>query len=106
MDDLDKYIQKRKERDPEFARGYKAGYEEFKVGVLLRGARERAGVTQEELANAIHSKKSVISRLENQASDARVSTLRKVAQALGKELVIEIRDPKGKRVGRKPTVRA
>lgn len=93
MDDLNKYIQKRKERDPVFAEGYEAGLQEFLVGVLLREAREAAGVTQEELATAIQTKKSVISRLENQASDARVSTLRKVAGALGKELVIEIRDP-------------
>ena len=93
MDDLDKYIQKRKERDPEFAEGYESGFQEFLIGVLLKEAREDAGVTQEELATAIHTKKSVISRLENQASDARVSTVRKVAQALGKELVIELREP-------------
>ena len=98
MDDLDKYIQERKDRDPAFAAGYDSGYKEFMVGVLLREARKNAGVTQEELANAIHTKKSVISRLENKSSDARVSTLRKAAQALGKELVIELRD-------RKPTRR-
>ena len=92
MDDLDKYIQDRKQKDPAFAEGYENGYKEFLVGVLLREARERAGVTQEELAQAIQTKKSVISRLENKASDARISTLRRVAQALGKELVIEIRD--------------
>lgn len=92
MDDLDKYVEKRKERDPEFAEGYDAGYQEFLVGVLLREARKEAGVTQEALAEALHTKKSVISRMENQASDARVSTLRKVAHALGKELVIELRD--------------
>ena len=73
MDDLDKYIEQRKERDPEFARGYEAGFQEFLIGALLKEAREDAGVTQEELATAIQTKKSVISRLENQASDARVS---------------------------------
>lgn len=97
MDDLDKYIEKRKGRDPEFAKGYESGYQEFLIGILLREARESVGVTQEELATAIQTKKSVISRLENQASDARVSTLRKVAQALGKELVIELREPTKKR---------
>lgn len=97
MDDLDKYIERRKDRDPEFAKGYESGYQEFLIGILLRQARENAGVTQEELATAIQTKKSVISRLENQASDARVSTLRKVAQALGKELVVELREPTKKR---------
>lgn len=91
MDDLDKYIEQRKALDPTFEKGYEAGYQEFLVGILLKEARKEAGVTQEELANAIHTKKSVISRLENRANDVRVSTLRKVAQALGKELVIELR---------------
>lgn len=101
MDDLDQYIQHRKDRDPSFAEGYESGYQEFLIGVLLKEARQNAGVTQEELATAIHTKKSVISRLENQASDARVSTLRKVAQALGKELVIELREPGTKSKRRK-----
>ena len=101
MDDLDAYIQKRKERDPVFAEGYDSGFQEFLVGYLLKKAREQAGVTQEELATAIHTKKSVISRLENQASDARISTIRKVAQALGKELVIELRDSSRKTPSRK-----
>lgn len=103
MDDLDKYIQRRKHRDPAFAEGYESGYQEFLIGVLLKEARQNAGVTQEELATAIHTKKSVISRLENQASDARVSTIRKVAQALGKELVIELREPTAKPKRRKVT---
>ena len=103
MDDLDKYIKQRKDRDPAFAEGYEYGYQEFLIGVFLKEARENAGVTQEELATAIHTKKSVISRLENQASDARVSTLRRVAQALGKELVIELREPGAKPKKRKMT---
>ena len=61
-------------------------------------------MTQEELADAISTKKSVISRLENRSSDARVSTLRKVADALGKDLVIELRDRKRVRAKRKSAV--
>lgn len=38
MDDLDKYVKKRKERHQEFAEGYDAGYQEFLVGVLLHEA--------------------------------------------------------------------
>jgi ribosome-binding protein aMBF1 (putative translation factor) len=104
MDDLGKYIEKRKARDPEFAAGFDAGYREFVIGVMLKEAREKAGVTQEELADAISTKKSVISRLENQSNDARVSTLRKVADALGKDLVIELRDRKRVRAKRKGAV--
>lgn len=50
MSDLKKYVEKRKARDPEFAENYETGYLEFKIGVLLRQAREEAGLTQEEVA--------------------------------------------------------
>ena len=38
-DDLDKYISRRKKRDGKFAENFESGYQEFKVGVLLRQAR-------------------------------------------------------------------
>ena len=91
MSDLKKYVEKRKARDPQFAGHYDAGYADFKIGVLLREARQTAGLTQEELAARIHTKKSAISRIENHAQDIRLSTLEKVAAALGKELRVIIR---------------
>jgi len=90
MDDLDKYIAKRKKQSADLAEHFDAGYEEFKIGVVLRQAREQAGITQEELAEKLHTKKSAISRIENHADDIRLSTLRGIAQALGKELVVRI----------------
>lgn len=89
-DDLDKYISRRKKRDSKFTENYERGYQEFKVGVLLRQARERAGITQEDLARRTHTAKSAISRLENHAADVRLSTLERVAHALGKNLIIQL----------------
>ena len=40
---------KEKKRDKKFAEGFEEGYEQFKVGLMLRQARETAGLTQEEL---------------------------------------------------------
>lgn len=40
MSDLKKYVAKRKTRDKKFAEGYGEGYEQFKVGVVLRQARK------------------------------------------------------------------
>ena len=57
---------------------------------MLREARESCGLIQAELANAIHTTKSAISRLENHAEDIRLSTLDKVANALGKTLKVSI----------------
>jgi len=90
MDDLDKYITKRKARSEDFAKDFDVGYEEFKIGVVLRQVREQAGITQEELAQKLHTKKSAISRIENHAEDIRLSTLRDMAKALGKQLVVHL----------------
>lgn len=46
MDDLEKYIQKRKKKDTHFAKGFEEGYEEFKIGIMLRQAREDAAMVQ------------------------------------------------------------
>ena len=90
MGDLTSYIAKRKSREPEFAKGYEAEYQQFKIGVMLKMAREEAGLTQEQLAEKLHTKKTAISRIENHAEDIKVSTLEKFAQALGKTLHIEV----------------
>ena len=88
MDDLEKYITKRKKRSAVSAQDFDAGYEEFKIGIVLRQAREQAGMTQEELAQKLQTRKSAISRIENHADDIRLSTLRCMAKALGKQLVV------------------
>ena len=90
MDDLDAFIEERKARDPEFARGFELGYQKFKLGVLLRQAREDAGLTQEQVAKLLHTQKSVISRMENHAEDIRLSTLDRFATAVGKTLHIAL----------------
>ena len=40
-DDIEKYIEKRKRADKVFAHDFDAGYEEFKIGVMLRQVREQ-----------------------------------------------------------------
>ena len=89
MSDLKKYIAERKKTDKKFAAGYNEGYGQFKVGVMLRQARETAGLTQEELAKRLHTKKTAISRIENHAEDIKLSTLERVASALGKRLLLD-----------------
>jgi len=69
---------------------YDRGYEEFKIGVMLRQAREKAGLTQDQLARKLKTKKTAISRIENHAQDLKLSTLGRVAVALGRRLRIEI----------------
>lgn len=90
MSDLQKYIAKRKPKDKAFAANFENGYEDFKIGAMLRHAREKAGLTQEELAKKLKTQKTAISRIENHAEDIKLSTLEKVAAALGKHVKISI----------------
>ena len=55
-------------------------FEAFQLGVLLEEARTKLGMTQEELAEKCGTNKSYISRIENNASDIRLSTLMKIIQ--------------------------
>ncbi|MGE4397869.1 MAG: helix-turn-helix domain-containing protein [Sulfurimonas sp.] len=90
MSDLKKYIDKRKKNDAEFAKDFESGYEEFKIGEMLKQARVNVGLTQEDVAQRLHTKKSAISRIENHAQDIKLSTLQNFAQILGKELKVEL----------------
>jgi len=55
------------------------------IGQRLRDARERRFMTQEELGKRANVQSVTISRIENgrQASRPRISTIRKLAEALG-----------------------
>ncbi|MFC1887017.1 helix-turn-helix domain-containing protein [Thermodesulfobacteriota bacterium] len=90
MDDLDKYIEKRKKQSAKFAKSFDKGYEQFKIGILLKQARIEAGLTQEQVAGKLSTKKSAISRIENHAEDIRLSTLINYANAIGKNLRLEV----------------
>ena len=90
MDDLEKYIEERKKKSPDFSKGFEEGYEHFRIGLMLRMAREEAGMTQEELARKMSTKKSAISRIENHAEDIRLSTLKKFAEAVGRSLTLNL----------------
>lgn len=90
MSDLKKYIEKRKKSDKDFSLNFDKGYQTFKIGLLLKEAREAAGITQDELATRLKTKKSAISRIENHAEDMKLSTLEKIAASLGKNLEIRI----------------
>jgi HTH-type transcriptional regulator/antitoxin HipB len=66
-------------------------FEAFRLGVLLEEARIKLGMTQEELAEKCGTNKSYISRIENNSSDIRLSTLMKIIQqGLGGQLKLTI----------------
>lgn len=76
-DHLDQQYGKRGTKKRE---GYEQEFEAFKLGVLIQELREKQHLTQEQLAEKCGTTKSYISRIENNASDIRLSTLMRIVQ--------------------------
>ncbi|WP_418698843.1 helix-turn-helix domain-containing protein [Bacteroides sp.] len=62
----------------------------FIIGEQLKLERLKAGMTQEQLAAKIGTKKSYISRIENGHADVQLSTLYKIFQGLGRRVSLTI----------------
>ncbi len=71
---------------------YENEFETFKLGVMLQELRKEKGMTQSELAEKCGTTKTYISRIENNASDIRLSTLMRIIQAgLGGHLKLSVK---------------
>lgn len=77
-DHLDKQYGKRGSATRE---QYENEFEAFKIGVMLQEMRKEQGMTQEQLAEKCGTTKTYISRIENNASDIRLSTLMRIINA-------------------------
>ena len=72
--------------------GYKDAYdaleEEFAIASALIEARTRAGLTQEQVAERMHTTQTVIARLESGRTKPSTRTLERFAAATGSRLRI------------------
>ena len=62
----------------------------FIIGEQLKDERLRAGLTQEQLADRIGTKKSFISRVERGRADIQLSTLVRLFQGLGRQISVRV----------------
>ncbi len=63
-----------------------------KIGQLIREARLKSGLTQQDLALKSGTSRTYVSRIENDRSDLEVATLRKIIETgLGRKLDISIK---------------
>lgn len=70
---------------------YEEEFEAFKIGVLIQEARKKQHLTQAQLADKVGTTKNYISRIENNASDIRLSTLmRIIREGLGGHLKLSV----------------
>jgi len=66
-------------------------FESFKIGLLLRNAREEKNLTQEQLGELINKKRTYISRVENNGSNLTLKTLFDIVEkGLGGKVKISI----------------
>ncbi len=70
---------------------YEQEFEAFKIGVLIQEARKKQHMTQKQLAEKVGTTKNYISRIENNASDIRLSTLMRIInEGLGGHLKLSL----------------
>ena len=70
---------------------FEEGFEAIRLGVMLQELRKEKGLTQEQLAKKCGTTKTYISRIENNASDIRLSTLmRIISEGLGGHLRVNV----------------
>src|SRR5271169_4357031 len=84
VDDLHKKWMK----DSKYQREHAALEEEFSLVAALIAARNRAGLTQEEVATRMNTTQAVIARLEGGGSKPSTRTLERYAAATGSRLKI------------------
>ena len=70
---------------------YEEEFESFKLGAMLQELRKEQGLTQEQLAIKCGTTTTYISRIENNASDIRLSTLMRIIhEGLGGHLKFSV----------------
>ncbi len=76
--------------DPDFAAEFERVGEEIHLGSQVRAIRIGLGMTQAELARKAGTSQSAIARLELGQIEPRIHTLRRVGDALGARLLVEL----------------
>lgn len=80
---------KKEMKKPSFRKGYEEEKRKLSLGYQIFLAREKAGMTQGELAKQIGTRQSNISRLEQGNYNFTVEMLERIAEALDAKLKIE-----------------
>ena len=79
------------EKGNQSRRKFEEEFDTFRIGVLIQEARKKQKLTQQQLADKVGTTKNYISRIENNASDIRLSTLmRIIREGLGGSLKLSV----------------
>ncbi|MBI5743026.1 MAG: helix-turn-helix transcriptional regulator [Elusimicrobia bacterium] len=81
------------EKDPRWAEAYAKADIEVRLALQIAKARQRARMTQGQLAKAVGTTQSVISRIECGNQNLTINTLARIAAVLHATLLIQLRHP-------------
>ena len=95
MTNFNEFLEKRL-NDPNFKKEYDALEPEYAIMKAMLEARIESGMTQKELADRSGITQADISRLENGNGNPSIRTLKRLANAMGKNLKIEFVDSDNK----------
>lgn len=76
-------------KDPEFRQIYEETELEFQIAKAIIEARINKGLSQKDLAEKLHTKQSVISRVENAKTTPSLSFLKRLAEVLNVSLQVQ-----------------
>lgn len=88
--DWDTY-EKKLLRNPKVREALKETEVEYQIARALIEARIKKGLTQSELAQKLHTKQSVISRVENTKTMPSLAFLKRLANVLGGSLQVQLK---------------
>lgn len=77
-------------KDQNYRREYEALELEFQVANALIQARKKAGLTQAQLAERMHTSRTTVIRLEGGRRLPTLETIRRVAQATGQRIRLDV----------------
>jgi len=81
-------LEKKWRKNPKFVEAYDSMADEFTLASAVIEARANAGLTQEELAERMDAKQSLVARIESGGQNTTIKTLLRVAEATGTHLKI------------------
>jgi DNA-binding XRE family transcriptional regulator len=77
-------------KDAEFRAEYERLKPEFALALALIKAREKAGMTQAQVARRMGTTQSVVARIEGGGSPPNLKTLQRYAEAVGRRIQVKL----------------
>ena len=85
MNDLNQLEKKLRKQIKDFDKKFSAAKIRLEFAIQIANEREKAGLSQKDLALKLKTTQSVISRIENGKQNISLDMLQRIAEALGKK---------------------